>query len=103
MTRLWQWLLVALAVLVPGWAFFRERRLRKQAETAFAEAVEQGRRMAELERDRRAIIADRHARETKVRTETEKAAVAHETRAQDVGEIADDLEALAMELDGTGK
>ena len=63
----------------------------------------EARRLAELERDRRIIIADRHARETTVRTETEKAAVAHETRAADVVEIADDLEALAMELDGTGK
>jgi hypothetical protein len=103
MSRLWQWLLLALSVVVPAFGFFRERRKRIEAEAARTAAIEQGRRQAELEVSRRAIIAERHARETIVRTQTEQAATVHEARAQDVVEIADDLEALAFELDGTGK
>jgi hypothetical protein len=101
--RIGLWLLAALAVIVPVWGWLRERRARSEAERRWLDEIDRSRRLAELERDRRRLESERHAREAKVRVATEAAAVAHETRAQDVLALEDDLDALAHELNRTAR
>lgn len=101
--RIALWVVAALAVVIPGWGWWRERRARQAAERAWHDEVERGQRIEAVERDRRRLAAELHAREAKVRTETETTAVAHETRARQAEAMEDDLDALARELDRTAR
>lgn len=101
--RIGLWALAALAVIIPGLGWLRERRARKAAEARWHDEVARGQREAALARERMRIQREAHDREARVRVEAESRAVAHETRATDALALEDDLDALAADLDRTAR